>query len=153
MPPLERHPLLKPVSREHHEGLLLCWKIREGLERGIDPRRIQDYCTHFFHTRLLPHFAVEEEALFPVLGATHPLAVRAVDEHRRLTHLFIAADASPDVLPAIARELADHIRFEERELFGLIQETASAEQLLRIDAMHEDLVDERAEDWPDPFWV
>ena len=153
MQPLDRHPLLKPVSREHHEGLLLCWKIREGLEGGIEPRRIQDYCTHFFATRLLPHFAVEEETIFPVLGASHALVRRAVDEHRRLTHLFIVAETSPDTLGEIAKALAAHIRFKERELFPLVEEVATTDELLRIDAMHEGVADEQAPPWPDPFWM
>lgn len=153
MPPLERHPLLRPVSREHHDGLLLCWKIREGLERGTEVWRIQEYCTHFFTARLLPHFAVEEEAVFPILGTSHPLIARAMEEHRRLTHLFISAGITADALPAIAKELADHIRFEERQLFPLIEEVATTDEFIRIDALHEDLAGEATAVWHDPFWL
>jgi len=29
--PIKRHVALQPVSREHHYGLLLSWKIRDSL--------------------------------------------------------------------------------------------------------------------------
>ena len=33
--PIKRSEYLKPLSRDHHQGLLLCWKIRTGLKKGI----------------------------------------------------------------------------------------------------------------------
>lgn len=72
MPPLERHPLLRPLSREHHEGLLLCWRIRRDLVARTDLEQVFEECRAFFHSDLLPHFAVEEEVVFPVLGSEHP---------------------------------------------------------------------------------
>lgn len=41
--PIKRHTALKPLSREHHHGLLLSWKIREGLKRNIEIPRIKKY--------------------------------------------------------------------------------------------------------------
>ena len=41
--PIKRSEFLKPISREHHHGLLLCWKIRAGLKKGIEPERIKLY--------------------------------------------------------------------------------------------------------------
>ncbi|MFT3884050.1 MAG: hemerythrin domain-containing protein [Flavobacteriales bacterium] len=112
MPPLERHPLLQPLSREHHEGLLLCWRIRRDLERRI------------------------EEVVFPVLGHAHPLVHRAITEHRRLSRLFMHVDDAQHTLSLIEDELEAHIRFEERVLFPLVQEQATAEELERIDRVH-----------------
>lgn len=39
--PIKRHPSLQPLSREHHYGLLLSWKIREGFKREVPPERIK----------------------------------------------------------------------------------------------------------------
>ncbi|WP_241739476.1 hypothetical protein [Aestuariibaculum marinum] len=33
MKPLKRHKALQPLSREHHYGLLLTWKIRTGFKK------------------------------------------------------------------------------------------------------------------------
>lgn len=143
MPPLERHALLKPVSREHHEGLMLCWHIRKALAQGRDPDVQMRACADFYHTHLLSHFAIEEEAVFPVLGAGDPLVKRALAEHRRLTLLFLAWDDPLSNLSLIEEELKAHIRFEERVLFQRVQEVASEEQLERIDRLHGLLVTDR----------
>ena len=34
--PIKRHKAIQPLSREHHQGLLLCWKIGKGFEKGIE---------------------------------------------------------------------------------------------------------------------
>src|SRR5690606_16098816 len=124
MPPLERHPLLRPLSREHHHGLLLCWRIRRDLAERTDHARVLEECRDFFHTELLPHFAVEEEVVFPVLGGNDPLVHRAVTEHRRIARLFILERDPQTVLSLIEDELEAHIRFEERVLFPRVQQRA-----------------------------
>ena len=136
MPPLERHPLLKPVSREHHDGLLLCWKLRQGLAKGAGPGRMQQYCNSFYHEHLLPHFAIEEEAVFPVLGNDHPLVRRALSEHAELTAMFLWQHHDKMSLAVMEKLLTAHIRFEEREVFQAVQAVASEEQLASIDKVH-----------------
>ena len=136
MPPLERHPLLRPLSREHHAGLLLCWRIRQALRTPEKVDHLFVECQKVFHTELLPHFAVEEEVVFPVLGTANPLVQRAVAEHRDLAGLFGAASDPRSVLTRIAEELDMHIRFEERLLFPAVQAVATEAQLERIDRMH-----------------
>lgn len=136
MPPLERHALLRPLSREHHDGLLFCWRIRQGLSNGTDPAELKRSGIAFHDHQLLPHFAIEEETLFPILGAGDPDVVRAVAEHRRLTRLFCRTEDPLQELSCIESELAAHIRFEERVLFPRIQAVATEEQLERIERSH-----------------
>lgn len=141
MPPLERHPLLRPLSREHHQGLLMCWRIRQALgAEGTDLQRTLATCRSFLHSDLLPHFAVEEEVVFPVLGTGHPLVQRAIGEHRRLARLFSDTDDPTTALSRIEDLLEAHIRFEERVLFPLVQSVASDDQLERIDRLHGSLM-------------
>ena len=33
--PIKRSKELVPLSKEHHEGLLFAWKIKQGLQNGI----------------------------------------------------------------------------------------------------------------------
>ena len=136
MPPLERHALLRPMSREHHDGLLLCWYIRKELTAGTDPAGVKQRCARYFREQLLPHFAVEEEAIFPILGADDPLVKVALAQHRRLTRLFLADDDAPSELSGIEEELDSHIRFEERELFQRVQAVATEQQLERVERVH-----------------
>jgi len=34
--PIKRDKVLQPLSHDHHQGLLLCWKIRTGIKKGIE---------------------------------------------------------------------------------------------------------------------
>jgi len=88
--PLKRHVGLQPLSREHHHGLLLCWKIRTGLKKGIEEERIKKYADWFFKHHLLPHFEAEEKYVFPILDAEDSRIKKALAQHRRLKRLFVS---------------------------------------------------------------
>ena len=150
--PLKRYASLHPLSREHHYGLLLGWKIRTGLSKGGGPERIKAYSDWFFENHLLPHFEMEERHIFPVLGGKeHPMVKRALREHRRLRRLFAATEELGKHLSLIEEELTAHIRYEERVLFNEVQKVSTPEQLAEIEALHwgQPFVD----DWTDQFWV
>lgn len=149
--PLKRHTSLQPLSRDHHHGLLLSWKIRNGLAKGVAVERIKAYSDWFFVNHLLPHFDVEEQHIFPILGDDgHPMVKRALREHRRLKRLFAATDNLGKHLSLIEEELTAHIRFEERVLFNEVQAVATPEQLAEIERLHDG--QPFAEDWGDRYW-
>lgn len=147
--PIKRHKTLRPLSREHHDGLLLCWKIRRGLQKNIDPARIGRYVQYFFTNHLAPHFNIEEEYVFPVLGNDHPMVIQAIDEHRRLRSLIEMKETN-NTLELIQPQLEKHIRFEERVLFQEIQQVAKPDELEAIELVHESSGPE--ESWEDRFW-
>ena len=148
--PIKRNEALQPVSREHHQGLLLCWKIRQGLKKNIAPNRMKVYAEWFYKAYLLPHFEIEEKYMFPVLGNDHELIVKATAQHRRLTRLFTDQQQLAKSLSFIEEELETHIRFEERVLFNLIQETATTKQLNVIKKHHVEM--QFIENETDMFW-
>ena len=59
--PIKRNKNIVPLSREHHATLLFCWKLKSGIQLGIDPERIQRYVNYFYEHELLPHFKKEED--------------------------------------------------------------------------------------------
>lgn len=136
--PIKRHKALQNFSREHHHGLLLCWKIRTGVSKGISQERIKKYVDWFFEQHLVPHFTEEEKYIFSVLGNQHGLIKRALAEHRRLTRLFTDTKNITRSLHRIEEELEQHIRFEERVLFNEIQQVATEQQLKTILKLHTD---------------
>lgn len=148
--PIKRHVSLQPLSRDHHHGLLLCWKIREGFKRQIDPLRIKRYADWFWQAHLAEHFRIEEEFVFPVLGNNHPHVQQAIQEHRSLEELFMQTTDVSQALSQLEAELEKHIRFEERVLFNEIQEVATAEQLAECECHHNSGADVTA--WEDEFW-
>ena len=148
--PIKRHQSLQPVSREHHHGLLLSWKIRTGLQREVAVERIKKYVDWFWENHLQAHFDFEEKYMFPILGKENKLIKRALREHSRLKRLFTATDKIERNLSLIEEELTAHIRFEERILFQEIEAIASKEQLKVIEEAHsKNLTDE----WEDEFWT
>lgn len=142
---------MQPLSRDHHHGLLLCWKIRTGLSKGIEVRRIKQYADWFFINHALPHFELEEKYLFSILGKKNELVKRALLEHTTLTRLFRDTDNVKRSLDLIQDELEKHIRFEERILFNEIQKLATEKQLQTILKIHKD--EKFNDNTVDPFWV
>ncbi|CAM4102028.1 hemerythrin domain-containing protein [Flavobacterium antarcticum] len=149
--PIKRNENLKAISREHHHGLLLSWKIRAGVKKEVEPIRIKKYLDWFYTEHLLPHFEIEEKHIFPILGNEHELVKKALTEHRRLMRLFESDTDLVKNIHLIEEELESHIRFEERVLFNEIQEVASEEQLeqVRIHHTEEKFVDNDE----DAFWL
>ncbi|MBK8291412.1 MAG: hemerythrin domain-containing protein [Flammeovirgaceae bacterium] len=148
--PLKRIKELQPLSHDHHHGLLLCWKIRTGIRKGISLDRIKRYVDFFFDSQLLGHFSIEEKYVFPILGE-HKLVKRAIADHRLLKRLFAAKTDLERNLVLIEEKLEDHIRFEERVLFPEIQKAGTADELKQVWIVHQD--DTITEDsWDDEFW-
>lgn len=150
--PLKRDKSLQPLSRDHHHGLLLCWKIRTGLKNGVVVQRIKDYSDWFFQNHLDEHFNDEEQYLFPLLGETNELVKKAMSEHRRLRRLFNDEQDIEKSLSLIEEELDAHIRFEERILFNEIQMVANPEELRLVNEKIHTEVKDPDEDWNDHFW-
>jgi hemerythrin superfamily protein len=148
--PIKRHESLKPLSRDHHNGLLLCWKIRVGLKKSIEPERMMRYAGWFWENHLVPHFDAEEKYVFPVLGDDHELVIRALAEHRRLESLFHQKTGIAESLGQIEKELDNHIRFEERVLFNKIEKVATPAQLAEMEKHHGQ--SSTCEAWEDEFW-
>lgn len=149
--PLKRAPELQPLSHDHHHGLQLCWKIRKGFSKQIEPDRIKKYTNWFFKMHLKPHFELEEKHVFPILGAENDLVKRALIEHVRLENLFKQTSDIEKSLKSIEEELEAHIRFEERILFVEIQKIATQDQLAKIKEIHTEESFTEKDD--DPFWI
>ena len=151
--PIKRSAALAPLSREHHEALLLVWKIRHGLKNDIELGRIASYCQWFWQHHLQQHFEQEEKVLVPFLGIGSTMASRLFTEHAAIRDFIKALSAEPDaaILDKLATVLNDHVRFEERTLFNEVESLATPEQLQQ---MGEDLREEKlSEVWEDEFWI
>ncbi len=148
--PQKRHIALQPLSREHHHGLLLSWKIRSGFSKNIDPKRMRSYADWFYKTQLIPHFEIEEAHIFTILEKDNELVKKALAEHRRIKRLFAETENDAKTLSKIEEELEKHIRFEERVLFPEIQKVATETQMIEIEKIHQP---ESFEDnLDDEFW-
>ena len=152
--PIKRSAELSPLSREHHEGLLFAWKIRQGLQKDIEPERISKFTKWFWETDLQYHFEKEENILAPLLTERLELKEQLLREHDEIRNLLIAAenDYSKETLQKLSDVVNNHIRFEERVLFKYIEETVSKQEL---EAIGNYLSEEKRNKavWEDEFWL
>ncbi len=153
--PIKRHSALISYSKEHHFGLLLTWKIRQGFSLGVETERMSKYVLHFFNTGLKKHFADEETFLFSRIAADDALRRQAEAEHREIYSLVaqIASNLGDDtLLRSFADLLEKHIRFEERNLFNHLQQHIPADELEAIEKRTNAGPDPDLQ-WPDAFWL
>ncbi len=153
--PLKRHAALIPLSQDHHFGLLLSWKIRQGLNREVETNRIVDYLDYFVQNHLEPHFQMEEEVLFSFLAKNDLMRKEAEEQHasiRKNYQQIIKAGGDIPQLSEFADELEAHIRFEERKLFQYMQVELLEEDLEKMEESIHAIHQKVQEDWSDEFW-
>jgi hemerythrin-like domain-containing protein len=122
-----RHESLIPLSHDHHDALLLAWRLRTG---DLSSRKSELRASHvsaFFDYRLINHFKIEGELLFPafreVLGMEASLIELLLSDHEELRAEAAAIKAGAhDQVDSFCVLLERHIRTEERQLFVLAQD-------------------------------
>jgi len=123
---MKRSKILQPLSREHHSALTLA-KACERAAKSGDEALINQACqrvVRVFSNELEPHFQFEEQSLLPLLHSTstQPLIERTLADHQQLRGLLDALRQNdPVALESFGKCLSAHIRFEERELFPVLE--------------------------------
>jgi len=153
--PIKRTSSLISYSKEHHFGLLLVWKIRQGIKREIITEGIANYILYFFEADLKYHFKDEERYLFTLLPTNNNLRQIAEQEHSKIFNLItsIHLDKTNETLILeFAEILENHIHFEERVLFNELQLIISKKEIIEIEgriARNSQAIDTN---WEDMFW-
>ncbi|RYY14781.1 MAG: hemerythrin domain-containing protein [Chitinophagaceae bacterium] len=153
---MKRHESIVLLSREHHFGLLFCWKIRQGIKKQVLPERMQSYVKYFWDNHLLKHFVEEETILFT--ASQDDLVSQAIADHRHIRQLVedtnLGKPVKPEQFKSIADALDDHIRFEERVLFPHLEKELPEIKLIelgnRLQQLHQAPEDDN---YVDEFWV
>ena len=151
--PIKRSKELVPLSKEHHEGLLFGWKIKQGLRNGTDVKTIAQFIQWFWENDLQEHFRKEEEVLAVHLPKDNELVQQMFHEHEEIEALIhvIAMIPDEDIFIQLADSLHNHIRFEERMLFPYAEESIPANEMQEIyQAL---LVTKPKGKWEEEFWV
>lgn len=142
--PLKRHKALQPLSRDHHQGLVLAQILKKGAPqyKGM-PSTIEgkkEYTVLFYSSDLIRHFKDEEEILFPIVKGRNSmvdnLINEIIDEHRKIENLISEIQNTDDfekILNEFGILLEKHIRKEERELFNVIEKLLSENELSEIE--------------------
>ncbi len=141
---MKRHDALHPLSHDHQNALARALRLRRVRDADEAARRTErDSFVEFAATRLEPHFAEEEALLARAvtlvpeqddLAAAHD---RMLADHARMRASFetlrtTTGTPSGEELHAIGEQLTEHVRFEERELFELLQRSFQGERLAEL---------------------
>lgn len=152
--PIKRDKRILVLSKDHHFGLLVNWKIKKGLDLKVEPERIANFVINFWETHLAAHFIAEEQVLFAKIN--NSLTNKALAQHKQLRGLInnILENSTPETLINFANLLENHIRFEEREVFKMIQQELNEEELNEIGRKLQEIHPEPFEDnYKDNFWI
>lgn len=151
--PIKRSKQLTPLSKDHHDGLLFAWKIKQGLKNGTDIKLIAEYVQWFWTNHLQEHFSEEEQVLAPHLPPENELLQQMMDEHQEIEAMIHINENIPaeSLLAKLAESIDDHIRFEERQLFPYAEKVIPEKELNLI---YEQLLKEpvQCKSWDNEFW-
>ena len=127
---MKRSAELTPLSHDHHQALFVAMQLKRAAPDDA-AWAVQTFLD-FTEETGDAHFRIEEEILLPGwLAAVErdretaaAMAARVAAEHleiRIAARLLRTGDVAPDQLRALGSLLERHVRFEERELFPLVE--------------------------------
>ncbi len=156
MAPIKRSVELQPLSRQHHNGLLFCFFIEKGIKKHADKILMKDFCMYFWESDLQHHFEIEEKYLtsFSSYPELKEVINKMLSDHVYIRKFFENPDilTEESIFDQLRQLLDDHIRFEERELYSLIQETISSDELIELGHVFENETNNICTSYPIKFW-
>lgn len=145
--PLDRHPSLQDLSRDHNAALIqahLLRKSAQGEAGARPPEEMAREFLQFWEEDANPHFREEEEVLLPIYArhvapSEDEQVQQMLDDHAWFRDVIFElrqqVDGGEDVrelLGEIGRRLHDHARLEERKIFERMQDVMTEEDLADV---------------------
>jgi hypothetical protein len=129
---------LAQLSRDHHKALVVAKRLREARESTAGEAR--DGFLEYWREHGRRHFRLEEEILLPAYARhgdpAHADVVKVLVDHVVIRREADALGREQDPPLARVRELGErlaaHTRFEERQLFPLIEEALPPADLAEL---------------------
>ncbi len=133
---MKRHPALQSLSRDHHHALVVAQRLKRATDSSTSEARVA--FLDYWEPDGREHFRQEEEVLLPALARftdpDQPVIARILIDHVRIRRLAgeLTDAESLATLHALGEELEQHVRREERELFGLIERAMPEAELVAL---------------------
>jgi hypothetical protein len=133
---MKRSPELAPLSRDHHVALEVALRLRRATTATL--AQAVNRFLDFWDRQGEHHFVVEEGVVLTALPADDAewaAATRRVrDEHAEIRSRASALRGDPvlDAAHGLGALLSAHVRYEERELFPLLERRLSDEALAAL---------------------
>jgi len=122
---MKRSPELAPLSRDHHQALAVALRLRRATE-GTLAEDI-DHFVSFWSRQGEHHFVIEERLVLPALSDDDSEWARATqrvrEEHAEIRSRAAALPGAPslDAARGLGELLSAHVRYEEQELFQMVE--------------------------------
>ena len=132
---MKRSAALTPLSHDHQHALDAALRLRRA-----EPGTVDDaiaYFRDFFQREGRRHFAIEEQLVLPALPTGDPewdAGVRRVQEDHAAIRAAAGEVQTVEAARALGARLNDHVRFEERTLFAIVERRLGPADLDRLGA-------------------
>jgi hemerythrin-like domain-containing protein len=132
---MKRSAALAPLSRDHQHALDAALRLRRA--DADTARAAAEHFARFFEREGRRHFDIEEELLLSCLPADMPEWAEAAGRIREDHDAIRAAADAPSALTvsaarALGWRLAEHVRFEERVAFEILERNLSSRELEQL---------------------
>ncbi len=130
---MKRSPALTSLSHDHHHALDVARRLRRATPADLDAALA--YLRAFWEAEGRRHFELEERHLLDALPDAdwREAAGRVRREHQAI-RAGVESVAGLDSAHALGDLLHDHVRFEERVLFPLLESRLSESELEALGA-------------------
>jgi hemerythrin-like domain-containing protein len=131
---VQRSEALAPLSRDHQHALYAALRLRRA-ERATITDAVEHFL-RFFEDEGRRHFEIEEELVLPALPGDDvdwsASVARVREDHeaiRAAAAELVSGGGDVDAARALGERLHDHVRFEERALFPMLEARLSHDDL------------------------
>jgi hemerythrin-like domain-containing protein len=130
---MKRSAALVPLGHDHHRALEAALRLRRATGETLADA-LEGFREFWDHHQEKRHFEIEEELVLPRLAGDEQwdgMAGRIRREHERIRTLAEVVGTVEEA-HVLGELLNDHVRFEERELFELLESRLDADELHRL---------------------
>lgn len=136
---MKRSAALAALSHDHHHALEAALRLRRA--GAADLEAAVAHLQAFWEPRGRRHFEIEERLLLPAVPETdadwREATARVRDEHAQIraavdTLATRGGEGALEAAHGLGQLLHDHVRFEERHLFGLLEARLPELDLARL---------------------
>jgi len=155
---MKRNQNLVTLSWEHHDGLVVAFRLQQGLKNNIRLPDLSGYILFSWEQVLQRHFWQEEQVVHPHLKHTREgrnAVGRMMNDHnhfRELIDAFKKGQPTGERIDSFIDLLNTHIRFEERKLFPMLENQCSTGELTNIGDFLRQHHPSACADYPHKFW-
>ena len=136
---MKRITQLQPLSNEHHQSLRLAKKCKDILAKETDEviKAFSLQLKDEFNTQWDKHFRTEEKTIFSVAESKgkeiSEICQQLKKEHQTMEKMVESISAGDyQLLHEFGQLLHDHTRLEERQLFPMVEDQFTQEELDNI---------------------